>query len=137
MSCEFDHIDNEIRDAFVSTCTSIPLKKKLLNEETLTLEKLLKFRKEFESITVQPKDMEERKNQFEEVASMQHKYQTRKSKDLGGKNFTSYQNPKQKCFKTKSCFKSGRKLHPNHLQPCQAKGRVEKQIIWPQFVERI
>ena len=82
----------------------------------------MKVGKEFESINIQAKDMEESKNQFEEVASMQHKYPKWKSKDRGDKNFTSYQNPKQKSLTTKSCFKCGRNFQPNNLETCPAKG---------------
>ena len=42
-TCEFENPDNEIRDTFVSTCTSMRLKKKLLREENLTLDNLIKI----------------------------------------------------------------------------------------------
>ncbi len=46
LHCEFKDLDEEVRDSVVSTCRSNHLKKKLLSEKNLTLEKVLTVGKE-------------------------------------------------------------------------------------------
>ena len=58
LHCEFQNQDEEIKDTFVATCHDINLKRKLLKEKELTLEKCIAIGKKHESIAVKLREME-------------------------------------------------------------------------------
>ena len=59
--CEFRDPDEEVRDSLVATCIDNQLKKKLLSEKNLTLEKVLSMGKEFEAVLTQVAEMDSTK----------------------------------------------------------------------------
>ena len=58
LHCEFEKLDAKVRDTVVSTCHHISLKKKLLKEKDLTLEKVLNTGKEHEAVAFQAREMD-------------------------------------------------------------------------------
>lgn len=58
LHCEFNNPEEEVRDTVVATCNSNQLKKKLLSEKNLTLEKVLSIGKEYEAVLSQVEEMD-------------------------------------------------------------------------------
>ena len=66
-SCEYQNIENEIRDQFIVTCKSTKLRKLLLREENLTLDKL-------KTITSREETAELAKRQKLKIKKVQKKF---------------------------------------------------------------
>ena len=65
LHCEFQNQDEKIKDIFVATCHDINLKRTLLKEKELTLEKCIVIGKEHEIIAVKLREMETKKRDTE------------------------------------------------------------------------
>ena len=120
-TCDFEgQVNIEIRDQFIFTCRSTTLKKKLLQQENLTLEKLLEIGRNKELSQKQATEIsntkssdtteEEYVNKFNQPRSHSNKQrQTRQSFD---------RNPEYK-----TCFKCGGEFTTDHQRSCIAKGK--------------
>ena len=120
-TCDFEgQVNIEIRDQFIFTCRSTTLKKKLLQQENLTLEKLLEIGRNKELSQKQATEIsntkssdtteEEYVNKFNQPRSHSNKQrQTRQSFD---------RNPEYK-----TCFKCGGEFTTDHQRSCIAIGK--------------
>ena len=116
--CEFRDPDEEVRDSLVATCIDNQLKKKLLSEKNLTLEKVLSMGKEFEVVLAQVAEMDSTKQKDSEAS-----VETVMKINNRGK-YNKYRNERgQNNHLSKSCFKCGQKFVKGHLENCPAIGR--------------
>jgi len=117
LHCEYTDRNDQIRDHFIASCDSTKLRKRLLTEPALTLEKILDIGQARESAQVHCKQIESDNtpssasevNQLrQQLRSFQRngrQYQNRKQHDQNQKQHN--QNKK----KTSSCTKCGAKAH--------------------------
>ena len=68
-SCEYQDINVEIRDQFVVTCESVKLRKRLLRENNLTLEKLQDIARREETTKQQASEIEKSMESIKEVTN--------------------------------------------------------------------
>ena len=106
--CESNNLEEQVRDSVVSTCNDNNLKKKLLSEKNLTLEKVLSKGKEYEAVLAQVKEMDTKQTQKVDKDEKVMKIQT----------------PKNQNIKSIKCFKCGQNFGPRHLKECPAIGRT-------------
>ena len=117
LHCEFANLDEEVRDSVVSTCTSNQLKKKLLSERNLTLEKVLSMGKEYEAILSQGKDMDNKNSKDRCFGSDEESYEN--VRKIGKYS----QRQKFKLSDTsRQCYNCGENFVPKHKASCPAKG---------------
>ena len=110
-SCEYTDNDAEIRDHFIATCRSIKLRKKLLAEQKLNLDNLIKIARNEETSQKQASEMEHSKPANETINKM---HTIPKSK-----SGTKKENDKK--FREKNnCFKCGELFTRGHLDICKA-----------------
>ena len=113
-TCEFNDDNMEIRDAFVATCNSTTLKKKLLKEDNLTLENLVKTGKDLEILNIQTKEMEQTSKEEvieEEIAQVkQRKKLVNKPKDEYKRSSFSRQCEFLPNLDSRKCYKCGEKF---------------------------
>ena len=101
----------------VSTCSSRQLKKKLLSERNLTLEKVLSIGKEYEAVLSQVQEMDikdSRDKNFESEEENVRKIGKYSQRQKFKQNETSNSN---------KCYNCGDNFVPGHMASCQAKGR--------------
>ena len=125
-SCEYQQIAIEIKDHFIASCLSVKLRKLLLKEGNLTLEKLQEVARGEETAIEQArqieKDKQETVNKTKEVNSLkpQRQYQ----------NQRQYRSQRQSNFREKGknrdskCFKCGDAFVQGHLKNCKAIGKT-------------
>lgn len=118
-SCEYADLNTEIKDHFIHTCTSSSLQKKLLREDTLTLEILLKVARNEEISLSQANEMKNPNDEsIEELNRVRGKF-----------------NNRHKNEQENNCRNCGEKFFPGHLrQSVKYVTNVEKKIIYRQFV---
>ena len=76
-SCEYQNIENEIRDQFIVTCKSTKLRKPLLREENLTLDKLKTITSREETAISQTSEIENQKS-AEKVSQVSNKFNNKR-----------------------------------------------------------
>jgi len=117
--CEFPDVslNNEIRDHFIFTCKSAALRKKLLQEEDLTLTKLLEIARTKETTEKQASEISEKTND-----SKLNRIDRRKAPALR----QNRKPPPRKNTQTdrKNCFRCGNAFDKNHVKSCPAIGKV-------------
>ena len=114
-TCEYSDTDTEIRDHFIVTCVSSTLKRKLLQESDLTLQKLLEIARNQETSAMQ--------------ASQMTTNETEKSENVNSMKFNTrnFNHKTRKPFNTKrpnNCKYCGEKFNRGHLKVCKAKGKI-------------
>ena len=68
-SCEYQNVDIEIRDHFIASCESTKLRKRLLREDNLTLERLQQIARGEETASEQASEIEKSKETINHVRS--------------------------------------------------------------------
>jgi len=117
-NCQFHDVEAEIRDHFIFTCRSKSLKKKLLQEENLTLARLIDHCKNKEVVEKQVEDISTRNTAAaDEIANRIEKVKINKEPKYN-------RNPDiRRKGNNNKCFKCGNIFVPNHLQTCPAIGK--------------
>ena len=110
LHCEFNNLEEEVRDSVVATCIDNTLKKKYLNETNLTLEKVLSIGKEHEAVLIQVTDMSIKQT----TENLEEKEHINKIHDSKKQKYSN---------KVRSCFKCGQVFTPGHLKSCIAIGK--------------
>ena len=130
LSCEFTDKTEMIRDQVVNSCNSSKLRKKLLEEETLTLDKVKTISRTFELSETHSKRMETKStsddssatagaNGNEEVNRVRRTKQRRNNNNQGARPKTNYQgtkpsgqmNNRMQGETTAICYRCGEKGH--------------------------
>lgn len=114
-TCEFESVENEIRDQFVMTCSSHSFRTKLLREKDLTLSKLITMARAKELAEKQASNISGQNSSRNNVNRInKEENKEAKSKDKPAK----YQKYVSKCRNCGNDFKRG------HKEVCPAKGKT-------------
>jgi len=119
LHCEFNNLEEEVRDSVVSTCTSNRLKKKLLSEKNLTLEKVLSIGKEYEAVLSQVEEMDVKNSKDKNFETDDENVMRLKAGKYS--NRRKFQPEDRKASRT--CFNCGDNFTAGHMGVCIARGR--------------
>ena len=141
-SCEYQDINVEIRDQFIVTCESVKLRKRLLRENNLTLEKLQDIARSEEITKQQASEIEK---SMESIKDITHNIKEARFSSNKNERFEKYKRENKPIFSKEhrksspKCYKCGENFDGNHLKKCKAIGKVcfncGKKDICHKFVE--
>ena len=119
LHCEFNNPEEEVRDTVVATCNSNQLKKKLLSEKNLTLEKVLSIGKEYEAVLSQVEEMDVYRRKDRTVESDEENVMKVRSGKYSSRR--SFQSEERKS--SRACYNCGENFTAGHMSVCIARGR--------------
>ena len=126
-SCEYQDINVEIRDQFVVTCQSVKLRKRLLRENELSLEKLQDIARREETTKQQASEIENSMESIKEVTNNIKEVRLRSNRSA---SFDKYKRENKPMFSKEhrksspKCYKCGENFDRDHLKQCKAIGKV-------------
>ena len=125
-SCEYQDINVEIRDQFVVTCESVKLRKRLLRENNLTLEKLQDIARREETTKQQASEIEKSMESIKEVTNNIKEVRLRSNRSAGFEKYKRENKPmfsKEYHKSSPKCYKCGENFDRDHLKQCKAIGK--------------
>ena len=134
-SCEYSNVDEEIKDHFITSCLSLKLKRRLLTEQSLTLDKLQEIARAFETSQTQANIMSNAdqtdgkvnalSNRRRNNTNEQDRHESSKRRQYFSQNNRGRQNtlpPQQRNLNP--CRNCGNEWSKNHKQKCPAQGKI-------------
>lgn len=131
-SCEYSNVEEEIRDHFIASGFSLKLKRRLLTEQNLTLEKLLELARAMENSQTQANIMSKgsesdgnvnvlnNRRQNHEEQRRRERFQSRPSSFQSRQNKPLYRQQKS----NNPCRNCGNEWSKSHIETCPTQGQT-------------
>ena len=121
--CEYQDNNDQIRDQFIASCSSTKLRKRLLTESQLTLEKILEIGRARESAQHQSNEMETAENSDHQHINAFNKNYT-SSKRFQQQRRTTSNHPPKECIRCGARGHSGQECRRSRNATCHKCGKT-------------